>query len=162
MTIGLSATVARPSELRAYLSPQTEPETVRTRRPRHGRAAARKPEISILETENDIPWAGHTARYAMPEIYDAIERHEADAGLRQHAHAGGAAFQELWRRQRRQPADRPASRLARRRPAPQGRSGDGGRQAARRGLHLDARPRHRLGRRRSRHPRRRAERAPAG
>ena len=66
-------------------------------------------------------------------------------------------FQELWRHQRRRPADRAASRLARRRAAPQGRGRDGGRHAARGGRDLVARSRHRLGRRRSRHQCRRAE-----
>ena len=67
-------------------------------------------------------------------------------------------FQELWRYNDDEPADRAASWLARRRPAAEGRGGDGGGQAPRRGLHLDARSRHRLGRRRSRHQCRRAER----
>ena len=59
--------------------------------------------------------------------------------------------------QRRQSRHRAASRLARRRAAPQGRGRDGRRQAARGGLHLVARSRRRLGRRRSRHQCRRAE-----
>ena len=38
-----------------------------------------------------MPWAGHTARYAIPEIYEAIKRAQDDAALRQHAQPGGAA-----------------------------------------------------------------------
>ena len=52
---------------------------------------------------------------------------------------------------------RAASRFARAGAAPQGRSGDGEGRAARRGLHLHARPRHRLGRGRQGDLRRRAQ-----
>ena len=66
MTIGLSATVARPSELRGYLVAQAEPETVTLLSDVVTVAGGAKPEISILETENDIPWTGphRTLRHA--------------------------------------------------------------------------------------------------
>ena len=76
MTIGLSATVARPSELRGYLVAQSEPETVTLLSDLVTVEGGAKPEISILEVENDIPWSGHTARYAMREVYDAIRAHK--------------------------------------------------------------------------------------
>ena len=77
--------------------------------------------------------------------------------VRQHARPGRAGVRPAVAHQRGEPGDRPASRLAGRRAAPQGRGGDGGRQAARRGGDLLARPRHRLGRRRSRDPDGRAQ-----
>ena len=80
------------------------------------------------------------------------------AHLRQHALAGRDAVSCAVALQRCESAHRAASRLARCRPAAEGRGGDGGGQAPRRGVHLDARSRHRLGRRRSRHQCRRAER----
>ena len=80
------------------------------------------------------------------------------AHLRQHALASRDAVPCAVALQRRESAHRAASRLARCRAAAEGRGGDGGGQAPRRGVHLDARPRHRLGRRRSRHQCRRAER----
>ena len=66
-------------------------------------------------------------------------------------------FQELWRINDDNLADRAPSRLARRGAAPQGGGGDGGGPAARRGRHLLARSRHRLGRCRSRGQCRRAQ-----
>ena len=104
-----------------------------------------------------MPWSGHSARYALADIYAAIARPQDGAALRQHAQPGGADLPGAVAHQHRGPADRPPSRLARRHPAPQGRGGDGGGQAPRRGLHLDPRPRHRLGRCRSRRPYRRAQ-----
>jgi len=71
-TIGLSATVAEPDELRRWLVAQDET------RPMAGMIAVEggaKPEISILESAERIPWAGHSAMYAIPEIYEAIRRH---------------------------------------------------------------------------------------
>ncbi len=65
-------------------------------------------------------------------------------------------FAELWRRTTTRCRSR-STRLARRRPAPQGRGGHGGGHPEGGGGDLHPRPRHRLGRRRPRHPRRRAQ-----
>ncbi len=97
MTIGLSATVAQPSELRAYLVSQTEPEhqmflshvvTVR---------GGAKPDIRILEAAAGIPWSGHTARYAMREVYDAIRRNRLALVFVNTRMQAEYVFQELWR-----------------------------------------------------------------
>src|SRR6185437_3808740 len=56
MTIGLSATVARPSELRGYLVAQTDPTRVTELSNVVTVAGGAKPEISILEAEAEIPW----------------------------------------------------------------------------------------------------------
>ena len=72
-----------------------------------------------------------------------------DADLRQHAQPGRDDLPAAVGDERRQSGDRAASRLARCRPAAQGRGRDGGRTAARGGRDLVARSRHRLGRRRS-------------
>ncbi len=66
-TIGLSATVAEPDELRRYLVPQ----------PPGGRAhadlitaeAGAAPVVVMLDTAEHLPWAGHSARHALGEIY---------------------------------------------------------------------------------------------
>ena len=97
MTIGLSATVARPSELRGYLVAQAEPETVTLLSDVVTVAGGAKPEISILETENDIPWTGHTARYAMREVYDAIRAQKLTLVFVNTRMQAEFAFQELWR-----------------------------------------------------------------
>ena len=72
--LGLSATVARPSELRGYLTPQPTGGAVTHLCDLVQIAGGAAPDISILETDEDLPWAGHSARYAMPEIYEAIKR----------------------------------------------------------------------------------------
>ena len=95
--IGLSATVARPSELRAYLVPQSG--TAPCASPTSSVAeAARRPDIRMLETEAPLPWAGHTSRYAVardlrghqgaPTLSLVFVNTRSQAEL---------LFQELWR-----------------------------------------------------------------
>ena len=125
--------------------------------------AAPSPTSSILDSEERVPWAGHSVALRHPGDLRGDQRAPDDAAVRQHAQPGGDAVPGAVADQRGQPADRAASRLARRRPAPARREGDGEQQPARHRRHLDARSRHRLGRRRSRRPCRRAEgRQPAG
>ena len=158
--IGLSATVAEPDELRRWLVGQNPPGDMADLITVAGGA---KPDISILDSRERVPWQGHSSRYAIPEIYELVKAAQDDAAFRQHAQPGRAAVQRALAHQRGHAADRAASRLARRQPAPPRREGDGDQQPARHRRHLDARPRHRLGRRRSRRPCRRAEgRQPAG
>ena len=73
---GLSATVARPSELRAFLVPQSDPE----RDVIHladivTAVGGANPHIQILKSDEHLPWSGHTARYAFADIYQAVKRH---------------------------------------------------------------------------------------
>lgn len=97
MTIGLSATVARPSELRGYLVAQSHPETMTSLANLVTVKGGAKPIIEILETENDIPWTGHTARYAMHEVYDAVRAHKLSLIFVNTRMQAEYAFQELWR-----------------------------------------------------------------
>jgi len=97
MTVGLSATVARPSELRGYLVSQTDPENVTLLANLVTVEGGAKPEISILEVENEIPWSGHTARYAMREVYAAIQAHKLTLVFVNARMQAELAFQELWR-----------------------------------------------------------------
>lgn len=95
--IGLSATVARPSELRAYLMAQTSPDDVTALSHLvevHGGA---KPDIAILEGENGVPWAGHTAKYALADIYGTIARHKLSLVFVNTRMQAELVFQELWR-----------------------------------------------------------------
>ncbi|MGB8672189.1 MAG: DEAD/DEAH box helicase, partial [Pseudolabrys sp.] len=74
ITIGLSATVAKPDELRRFLVAQ----------PPDGRAhadlvtaqAGAQPIVTMLDTEEHLPWAGHSARHALGEIYAHIKTHK--------------------------------------------------------------------------------------
>lgn len=97
MTIGLSATVARPSELRGYLVAQNEPETMTNLANLVTVKGGAKPVIEILESENDVPWTGHTARYAMQEVYSAIRAHKLSLIFVNTRMQAEYAFQELWR-----------------------------------------------------------------
>jgi ATP-dependent Lhr-like helicase len=120
---GLSATVRDPAELARWLTPQAEAAQRGDRR----RAAGRRPPICRCWTRARTPALGRA--FGAPRDRRNLRTHqrrEADARLRQHALAGRGLFQQLWRVNEDSAADRAASRLARRRPAPQGRGGDGG------------------------------------
>ena len=99
------------------------------------------------------PFGAACARRNLRADQDAQD----DAGIRQHAQPGGIHLPGTVAGERRQSRHRAASRLARRRAAPQGGRRHGERQIARGGLHVFARSRRRLGRRRSRHQCRRAQ-----
>jgi len=105
MTIGLSATVANPSELRAWLVPQREPETRVDLADLVVAGGGARPKIEIFESDdsssphvlNGLPWAGHSARYAMPGAYDAIRRHRLSLVFVNTRMQAELVFQELWR-----------------------------------------------------------------
>ena len=73
-TIGLSATVAEPEDLSRFLVPQ----------PEHGQARSdlviadggAEPRVTMMEPGEDLPWAGHSARHAFPQIYELIKQHK--------------------------------------------------------------------------------------
>src|SRR5437868_14961447 len=66
-TIGLSATVAEPDDLRRYLVPQTGGDQ-RAELVLAELGAA--PDISMLDTAEKLPWAGHSAPHPPGEVYD--------------------------------------------------------------------------------------------
>ncbi|PSJ60300.1 ligase-associated DNA damage response DEXH box helicase [Pseudaminobacter soli (ex Li et al. 2025)] len=92
--IGLSATVSDPDELRRWLVGQNPPGDMADLIEVAGGA---KPEISILNSEERVPWAGHSARYAIPEIYEAIRRHKTTLLFVNTRSQAEFLFQELWR-----------------------------------------------------------------
>jgi ATP-dependent Lhr-like helicase len=94
--IGLSATVARPDELRAFLMTQDpgDPERLAELIVADGGA---KPDIAILDSQERIPWQGHSARYAYPEIYDAIRANRMVLVFVNTRSQAEMIFQELWR-----------------------------------------------------------------
>ena len=94
--IGLSATVARPSELAAYLVSQQGIETTRFAEVVVASAGA-KPDITILDSEAELPWAGHSARYALPEIYQAIKSHRLSLMFVNTRSQAEMLFHALWR-----------------------------------------------------------------
>jgi ATP-dependent Lhr-like helicase len=94
--IGLSATVARPSELRAYLVPQTEVRVTRLADLLTAPGGAAH-DITVLETDTALPWAGHTSRYAAPDILEAIRAHRLSLLFVNTRSQAELLFQELWR-----------------------------------------------------------------
>ncbi|WP_291180158.1 ligase-associated DNA damage response DEXH box helicase [Hyphomicrobium sp.] len=97
MTLGLSATVARPSELLSYLVPQHAPDDSRALADLVIAPGGAEPEIDILEIEEPVPWSGHSARYAMHEIYRAIRMHKTTLVFVNTRMQAELVFQELWR-----------------------------------------------------------------
>jgi ATP-dependent helicase Lhr and Lhr-like helicase len=94
--IGLSATVARPSELRAYLVPQTEVRVTRLADLLTAPGGAAH-DITVLETDTALPWTGHTSRYAAPDILRAIRAHRLSLLFVNTRSQAELLFQELWR-----------------------------------------------------------------
>ncbi|WP_385965767.1 ligase-associated DNA damage response DEXH box helicase [Tianweitania populi] len=92
--IGLSATVAEPDELRRWLVSQAEPGAMSDLITVDGGA---KPDISILKSEERVPWAGHTSRYAIPEIYQAVKDHKTTLLFVNTRFQAELLFSELWR-----------------------------------------------------------------
>ncbi len=96
LAVGLSATVARPTELRAFLTPQI-PDSGVTELARvitgDGGAAA---DIRILNSDERLPWSGHSARYALPELYQAIKAHRTTLLFVNTRAQAEMLFQELW------------------------------------------------------------------
>ncbi|MBN7761741.1 ligase-associated DNA damage response DEXH box helicase [Nitratireductor aquibiodomus] len=93
-TIGLSATVAEPDELRRWLVPQ---DTARALSDIVTVSGGAKPHITILETEERVPWAGHSALYAIPRVYEAIRAHRTTLLFVNTRSQAELLFRELWR-----------------------------------------------------------------
>ncbi len=93
-TVGLSATVAEPDELRRWLVGQNPAGAMSELITVSGGA---KPEITILDSEEHVPWAGHSALYAMPEIYEAIRRHKTTLLFVNTRSQAELLFGALWR-----------------------------------------------------------------
>ena len=98
-TIGLSATVAEPDELRAYLVPQSK-NSAKNRRNLSEIIQVQggaQPHIEILKSKNQLPLASHSARYAFKELYEIIGQHNTSLLFVNTRSQAEALFQELWR-----------------------------------------------------------------
>lgn len=97
VAIGLSATVARPSELRAFLRAQEWPDdmTLLARLVQGGKGAT--PDLRILKSSERMPWSGHSARYALGDVYAAIKAHGTSLIFVNTRSQAEMLFQELWR-----------------------------------------------------------------
>ena len=93
--VGLSATVDDPDVIRRWLGcapPEAENQVDLVRGP--GGAA---PIVDMLLAEGRVPWAGHTAQHAMPEVYEAIKQARTALVFVNTRFQAEFAFQELWK-----------------------------------------------------------------
>lgn len=89
----LSATVADPRDFCAWLSPGGDPGAVRLV---DGEPGA-KPELSILNPEDQrVPWGGHAAAWAVPQLYDEIRRNRTTLVFTNTRFLAEYIFQLLW------------------------------------------------------------------
>jgi len=93
-TIGLSATVSDPDSLRRWLVSQKQKSAMAGLVTVDGGA---KPEIRILQTKEHIPWAGHSARYAVKDILDLVKKAQTTLIFVNTRSQAEMLFQELWR-----------------------------------------------------------------
>jgi ATP-dependent Lhr-like helicase len=108
LATGLSATVRDPDELRAWLVGQHTPSPAQSGPARSERekelsdlvtaekSIAAPPIIEILESENRLPWSGHSAQHAMAEVYAAIRRHKLSLVFVNTRMQAEFVFQMLW------------------------------------------------------------------
>lgn len=94
--VGLSATIAYPDDLRAYLVAQPPGEERALAELVQAQGGA-KPHIRILETKERLPWSGHSCLYALPEIYEEIKAHQTTLVFVNTRSQAERLFQELWR-----------------------------------------------------------------
>ncbi len=60
-------------------------------------AAGAPPNVSMLDTRERLPWAGHSARHALDEIYRLIGAHRTTLVFVNTRSQAEAVFQQLWR-----------------------------------------------------------------
>ncbi|MDA9401559.1 ligase-associated DNA damage response DEXH box helicase [Bradyrhizobium sp. CCBAU 45389] len=92
--IGLSATVAEPEQLARVLVPQPDGKEAAADIVVAGGAAP--PEVEMLDTRERLPWAGHSARHALPEIYELIKANKTTLVFVNTRSQAEMLFQNLW------------------------------------------------------------------
>jgi ATP-dependent helicase Lhr and Lhr-like helicase len=100
-SVGLSATVAAPDDLRRFLVPQPADRREPADRPAladlvvaQGGAA---PHVTMLDTAERLPWAGHSAQHALGEMYGLIKAHRTALVFVNTRSQAERIFQDLWR-----------------------------------------------------------------
>lgn len=90
--LGLSATVREPEELAQWLDVRG-----RTERPRIISASGGvKADVDILISRERIPWSGHSGRFAVAEVYEAIKAAKMTLVFVNTRSQAELMFQELW------------------------------------------------------------------
>ncbi len=88
--VGLSATVHDEAGHRRWLAPGDAAVSIV-----HG-APGPEPDIAILDPASRIPWSGHMATHALPEVYQAIRRHRTTLVFVNTRAQAEIVFQQLW------------------------------------------------------------------
>jgi ATP-dependent Lhr-like helicase len=97
-TTGLSATVRDPAELCRWLVGQGDTHENGAKEAALVTAPpGAPPDLTILESPQLIPWAGHTSRHALPEIYRRIKEAHLTLVFVNTRALAEFIFQELWR-----------------------------------------------------------------
>ncbi|MEL6473631.1 MAG: ligase-associated DNA damage response DEXH box helicase [Pseudomonadota bacterium] len=86
--VGLSATVKAPDALARWLSPDAR--VIQS-------AGGVTAEVDILVSRERIPWSGHSGRFAVPEVYEAIQAATMALVFVNTRSQAELMFQELWR-----------------------------------------------------------------
>ena len=92
--IGLSATVAGPDELARFMVPQRG--ATKASADLIIAASGAAPDVSMLDTRERLPWAGHSARHALEEIYRLVKAHRTTLVFVNTRSQAEFIFQELW------------------------------------------------------------------
>jgi len=91
--VGLSATVPDIDGHRRWLAPGADPAAVALVKG----APGPEPDIAILDPGARLPWSGHMALHALPDIYDALKRHKTTLVFVNTRAQAELVFQGLWR-----------------------------------------------------------------
>jgi ATP-dependent helicase Lhr and Lhr-like helicase len=91
--IALSATLADPEEFRGWLAPWGDVDSVTLV---EGEAGAAPSVEILLPLENTVPWSGHAARWAVPQLYQAIRAHRTTLVFTNTRFLAEYLFQLLW------------------------------------------------------------------
>ncbi|WP_417484986.1 ligase-associated DNA damage response DEXH box helicase [Maricaulis salignorans] len=94
--VGLSATIKDEAELARWLAPQSPGGPERQAAIIRGAPGAR-PQVEILDPAERIPWAGHSARHAMGDVYQRIKAARLALVFVNTRSQAEFTFQELWR-----------------------------------------------------------------
>ncbi len=92
-SIGLSATVAEPEELCRFMVPQ---RSGKARADLIVAAGGAAPRVIMLDSNERLPWAGHSARYALAELYALIKTHRTTLVFVNTRSQAEGIFQDLW------------------------------------------------------------------
>ena len=91
--VGLSATLADPDAYRGWLAPWGDLDSVALVKGEVGAA----PEVEILTPIGKrIPWSGHAATWAIPQLYDQIRSHRTTLVFTNTRFLAEYIFESLW------------------------------------------------------------------